>query len=340
MAIFSRFKISYAIMAVIILGGGYVAVNRYVLPPTVEITLSKRGPAIEAVYATGTVEATVMLPIAPRNTARLTELLADEGVEVKKDQALARLEDNDLKSSLRELEAKQSFAQSDYTRQKKLFDRGFASREALDQARSNLDSAMAAVERAKTEAGYMTLLAPADGLIIRRDGEIGQLMPSNQPVFWMSCCAPLRVSAEVDEEDIAKVQPGQKVAISADAFPGQVFHGKVQSITPKGDAVARSYRVRIAFDGDVPLRIGMTAENNIVISENADALLVPTTAVRGNRIALVRDGKLVFADVKTGARDAKNIEIRDGLGAEDVIVARYPDKITDGQPVRTIAARP
>jgi hypothetical protein len=84
----------------------------------------------------------------------------------------------------------------------------------------------------------------------------------------------------------------------------------------------------------------MTAENNIVISENANALLVPTTAIRGNRIALVRDGKVELVDVKTGARDAKNIEIRDGLGAEDVIVARYPDKIEGGSSVRTIAARP
>lgn len=329
-------KIKWFYLAAILLlvALSYALLNRYFLPPVVETQNPSRGAAVEAVYATGTVEATVMLPIAPRNTARLTELLADEGAEVKKDQPMARLEDNDLKSSLRELEAKQSFAQSDYARQKKLFDRGFASREALDQARSNLDSAMAAVERAKTEAGYMTLLAPADGLIIRRDGEIGQLIPSNQPVFWMSCCAPLRVSAEVDEEDIAKVQPGQKVAISADAFPGQVFHGKVQSITPKGDAVARSYRVRIGFDGEVPLRIGMTAENNIIISENSEALLVPIAAVRNNHVGVVRNGRLQLIDVKTGARDGKSIEIRDGLVEADFVVVPYPDKISDGVMVR------
>ena len=56
--------------------------------------------------------------------------------------------------------------------------------------------------------------------------------------------------------------------IRADAFAGKVFHGRVQSITPMGDAVARSYRVRIELAEDTPLLIGMTAETNIIIAEH------------------------------------------------------------------------
>ena len=127
------------------------------------------------------------------------------------------------------------------------------------------EKAKALRERAEAEAHYLDLVAPAAGTIIRRDGEIGQIIAADKPLLWMSCCAPLRVSAEVDEEDIAQVRPGQEVLIRADAFPGQIFHGTVQAITPKGDPVARTYRVRVSLPKDTPLMIGMTAETNIVL---------------------------------------------------------------------------
>ena len=114
----------------------------------------------------------------------------------------------------------------------------------------------------------MTLVAPADGLITRRDGEVGEYVPVGQPIFYLSCCAPLRISVEVDEEDIPRVVIGQKVLIQNDAFLGQVFEGKVSAITPRGDSTARSYRVRVTFNDDHhPMMIGMTAETNIILRE-------------------------------------------------------------------------
>jgi membrane fusion protein, multidrug efflux system len=76
------------------------------------------------------------------------------------------------------------------------------------------------------------------------------------------------------------------------AFQGQVFNGAVQSVTPKGDAVARSYRVRISLPKDTRLKIGMTAEANIVLHENKDAPLVPSGAVNGGGLWTVEDGRL------------------------------------------------
>src|SRR5690606_24661917 len=149
----------------------------------------------------------------------------------------------------------------------------------MQKTRSEWEAARAASEKAAAAVSFMKLIAPEAGRIIRRDGESGQLIPANQPVFWLSCCAPLRVSAEVDEEDIARVQPGQKVLIRADAFPGKTYEGKVQSITPKGDPVTRTYRVRIALVEETPLLIGMTAETNIILRENEHALLIPASAL-------------------------------------------------------------
>ncbi len=186
----------------------------------------------------------------------------------------------------------------------------------------------------EAELAYMKLLAPADGKIIRRDGEIGQMLPVNEPVFWMSCCSALRISAEVDEEDIARVMEGQKVMIRADAFPDQVYNGKVLSITPKGDPVSRSYRVRISIDGDAPLRIGMTAENNIIVSEKPDALLVPNSAIDRGRVWIAEQGRLHEKAVVLGVRGADKTEVLSGLGDNEMVVAVYDKNMTDGQAIR------
>jgi RND family efflux transporter MFP subunit len=294
--------------------------SKAVLPPVVAAAKPTRGAAVEAVYATGTVEASVMLPIAPRQAARLTELLVDEGARVQKDQILAQLEEKDVLSAQQQAEARLALSKSTFERQNELVKRGFASRQTTDQARSDMLSAEADLARAKAERAFLRLLAPADGEIIKRDGEIGQLIPAAQPVFWLKCCAPLRVTAADDEEDIARVEPGQKVLVRADAFPGQTFQGTVQAITPKGDDIARSFRVRIGLnEEDVPLKIGMTAETNIVLRTAENALLVPSRAVVDKKVWLVVDGKLTRRSVELGALGKEQTEIRSGLDESDVV---------------------
>lgn len=302
--------------------------------PVVKTAETRRGVAVEAVYATGTVEATVMLPIAARITARLMKLNTDEGHDVKAGEVLAQLEDSDLQKTLDELRARETFLQKDFDRKAALAKSGYETRASLDQARAELDAIRANIARVEAEASYTRLLAPADGRVIRRDGEIGQVIAAGQTVFWLSCCAPLRVSAEVDEEDIARVTPGQKVLIRADAFPEARFEGEVLSITPKGDPVARSYRVRISLPPDTPLHIGMTAENNIVIQEKPDTLLVPTATLRNDAVYVVDNGHLRRVSVRAGIRGMEETEITEGLGGSETLVLNPSAELTDGMRVR------
>lgn len=274
-----------------------------------------------------------MLPIAPRVTARLMALNADEGHDVKEGDILARLEDTDLQNSLDELKAREVFLKKDYDRKAALAKSGYETRASLDKARAELDAIRASIARAEAEASYTRLLSPADGRVIRRDGEIGQMIPSGQAVFWISCCAPLRISAEVDEEDIARVTPGQKVLIRADAFPDSLFHGEVLSITPKGDPIARSYRVRISLAADTPLQIGMTAESNIIIRETPDALLIPNSAIRDGHVFTVQNSILTRKAVKTGIRGFEDAEVTEGLTEKDMILAAPAPETTDGMKV-------
>ena len=98
----------------------------------------------------------------------------------------------------------------------------------------------------------------------------------------------------MDEEDIPLVQVGQKVLVRADAFPGRVFDAVVKEVTPKGDPVGRSYRVRLGLPDNLPLRIGMTTEANIVVAERNNALLLPAAVVKDGAVWKVTDGRAVL----------------------------------------------
>jgi RND family efflux transporter MFP subunit len=322
------------VVALAVLGAGAAAGWRWLGPLTVEAAAPKRGPAVQAVYGSGTVEASVMLPIAPKLMGRLEKLLADEGQAVRQGQVLAELDNRELSASVSEWEARLRFGEAQFRRASELYNSRTGTQTALDQARNEFDTAKAALDRAKRQLAEMTLTAPADGTIIRRDGEIGQLIKAGDAIFWLSCCAGLRITAEIDEEDINIVKPGQRVLIRADAFAERVFDGKVAEITPKGDPVARSFRVRIALPADTPLMIGMTTDCNVIVGERRDALLIPPNAVAEGKVWLVRDGKLVRRPVSLGVAGDRQVEVRSGLGATDLVVLNPGTGLREGRAVR------
>lgn len=285
--------------------------------------------AVQAVYATGTVEASRMIPVSPRIAARLMVLDVDEGAKVESGQTLAQLEDTDIRQNLAELEARLALASSDFERAEKLSKSGAISKSGFDSAMTNFTAATAAVERAKAELGYLQLVAPEAGTIIRRDGEIGEMMVIGTPVFWMSGGNAMRIETEVDEEDIGLVKVGQNVIVRADAFPDQTFEGKVQSITPKGDPVARSYRVRVGVSDESPLMIGMTAETNIITQIKENALMVPAAAVSNGNVVKLSGGKAILTPVKTGIKTPDAIEILEGVAEGEHIAAKFDSTLAD-----------
>lgn len=325
------------LIGVAALGGVGFAGYKKLGPQPVVVVSPHIGPAIEAVYATGTVEPTVMVALAPKLTARLSALNADEGQKVRKGQILARFEDTDLQATITQLQAQVTLAEKELERKEKLVKQKYISTEAYDQAVATLATAQAALQQAEAQSDYLKLVAPTDATVIRRDGEIGEVLtPTGTPLFYLSAdSSPLRISAEVDEEDIVHVEQGQKVLIQSDAFPDKVFEGKVMSITPMGDSVSRSYRVRVALPENCPLMIGMTAETNIVYKEKDEALLIPLSSVNSDRqIEKLVDGKIVIEKVTLGVEGKDNAEVKNGASKQDKIVVPFNPDLKNGDRVR------
>lgn len=320
--------------AAAILSAAAALLWRYAGPATVLVAPAERGTVVDAIYAAGSVEPTVMLPIAPRVGGRLAERHVDEGAAVRKGQVLARLDDADLTGAVDEQRARTEYARGQHTRIAALAARGFVSAGEGERARTELAAAEAALRRLLAQRGYMALTAPADGTIIRRDGEAGQYVGAGQAVFVLACCAPLRVTVDIDEEDINRVRIGQPVLLKAGAVPGRLFEGTVSEVTPKGDPVARSYRVRVKLADPQSLQTGMTVDANLIVAKRDRVLLLPAGAIQDNAVWVVADNRLRRRAVETGIRNGRRSEIVRGLDGNEQVVLQPDGTLRDGQLVR------
>ena len=326
-----RRRLNVALVLLLAVAGGWLW---WTMPPAVAIALATTGPALRAVYATGSVEPVHWARVGPALRARITQVLVEEGDRVTEGQPLARLDNREAVHRAEETEARARFAEDDLARIRTLVTRDIAARASLDRAEAEARAVRAVAEAAQRRLDDYIVRAPAAGLVLRRDAEVGEVVDTPASLFWIGEPRPLRVTAEVDEEDIAQVREGQRVLLRADAFPGQVLTATVGQITPKGDATRKAYRVRLVLPDDTPLLIGMTVEANIVLRQAEDAVLVPPAAIRDGRVFVVQRETVQPRQVELGVQGPRAIEILRGLQRGEAVVLDPPAGLSAGQAVR------
>jgi RND family efflux transporter MFP subunit len=331
------------LLVLLVLAAGAVAVALWLLGerragPVVQVAEVRRGPAIEGVYASGNVEPVFWARLSPVETARIEAVEVHEGEAVMRGQVLVRLEGREVEARVRELEARVRYLQSDAVRRSELARRGAMSSQIEEQALSELTQAEAALAAAAETREHYILRAPMDGTVLRRDGEPGEIARPGDVLVQVGRLRPLRIVAEVDEEDIPLVARDQRALIRADAFPGRALEGSVAEITPRGDPTRKTYRVRIALPEDTPLLIGMTVETNIIVRQEEAALLVPEAALVAGRLFVVEDGVARARPVTIGVLGNDAAEIRSGVRLGEQVIVAPPAGLADGDVVRTTPA--
>ncbi|MDF2688704.1 MAG: transporter [Microvirga sp.] len=326
-------KLSRLLVLLLLLLVAAAAFWQFSRPAEVVLVSPKRGDAAEIVYATGIVEPRTWAKVTPLLRERIVELCNCEGEAVERGAVLARLDSRQPAATLAELRARQKLNASDYERITALVERRVASEQALDRARSELGQIQALIAGQETRLESYVLRAPVSGVVLRQDGEVGEVAEPGTVLFWVGEPKPLQVEAEVNEEDIPRVSVGQRAVLKADAFPDQVLEAKVDSITPKGDPVAKTYRIHLVLPVDTPLRIGMTVEVNVIARVASEALLVPSNAVRGSSLFVAEGGVARRRDVKVGIRGTGNTQILEGLSETSRVIAPFPDDLADGTKV-------
>ena len=307
--------------------------------PEVAFAAPVRGIAVEIVYGTGAVEPERWAKVASVIRNRIVELCHCEGKAVAKGDVLARLDDREVKAQLEELRAREDFAKREMARVTDLLGRGIASTQAFERISSDLRQIQGLISVQLERLASYTIVAPMDGVVLRRDGEIGEIAETGQVLFRVGVPKPLQVVAEVNEEDIPRVAVGQAVLLRTDAFAGRRLEGKVHEITPMGDALAKTYRIRIALADDTPLIVGMSVEANVVTREKKDALLIPADAVQGQQVLVLNGDRVRLRKVEIGIRGARTVEVLSGLAEGERIASPMPAGLADGSSVRAVEGK-
>ena len=333
-----------------------------------------------AVYvtATGTIEPVTEVEVGTQVSGIIDKLYADYNSIVKEGQLIAEMDKVTLESDLASAratfqgsEAEYIYQKKNYERNVKLHEKGLVSDTDFELAEYNYrmsesayNSSKAALDKAERNLGYATITSPIDGVVIDKAVEEGQTVAAGfetPRLFTIAAdLTKMQVVADVDEADIGGVGVGQRVSFTVDAFPDDVFEGKVMQIrlgssSSSSSSVTSSstsesvvtYEVVISADNpDLKLKPRLTANINIYTEERSGVLGVPAKALRFTPVGPLmekgsiindcdaaskvwtREGNVFTAHaVEIGLSDGIYTEITGGLaeGTEVVTEARIVD---------------
>jgi RND family efflux transporter MFP subunit len=221
-------------------------------------------------------------------------------------------------------------------------------RAALDKARADVVASKAGVAVARADArrveallGYTKIVAPFDGVVIRRNVDTGDLTvagPQGEPLFVVSRSDVVTVTVGVPELFAAAVGPGDRAEIRLQALPGRTIEGQVTRTAYALDPKSRTLRTEIDLPNpDGTLHPGLYAHVTIVAEERPSAMTLPTTAVirEGEKTScvVVREGKAHRRPIAIGLNDGTRVEILSGLEGDEAAVKANAASLADGQPV-------
>ena len=326
--------------------------------PTSRITIRN------SVTATGTVEPVTEVEVGTQVSGIIDRLYVDYNDVVKAGQLIAEMDkvtlQAELESSQAELancKAEYDYQTKNYARMKALHEKALVSDQEYDDAtylyeksRAAYDQAKAAMVKVERNLGYATITSPIDGVVISRAVEEGQTVAAGFETPTLFTIAndltQMQVIADVDEADIGQVSDGQRVEFTVDAYPDDTFEGTVEQVRLEAttESSVVTYEVVItAYNPDLKLKPGLTANVTIFTLEKENALAVPTKALRfvpdaellgevgvtigsqaattpGKREVWIMHGKEMQPRlVTTGAASGDLTEITDGLSDGDTV---------------------
>ena len=307
----SKKKIISLAVGVIIVAGiaiwafGGQAKKRKVVYETATVD---RANISNSVTATGTIEPVTEVEVGTQVSGIIDRLYADYNSVVTKGQLIAEMDKVTLQSELASQKATYDGAKAEYEYQQKNYERnkGLHEKQLISdtdyeqslynyqKAKSAFDSSKASLAKAERNLSYATITSPIDGVVISRDVEEGQTVASGfeAPTLFTIAAdlTQMQVVADVDEADIGDVEEGQRVSFTVDAYPNDVFEGKVTQIRLGATSSSSSttttttvvtYEVVIsAHNPDLKLKPRLTANITIYTLDKQGVLSVPAKALR------------------------------------------------------------
>ena len=294
----------YALVALAVVGGGsYVYSKRADTPETPKFRTATidQGAITQVVLATGTLQPVITVNVGTQVSGTVLERKADFNDHVTKGQVLLRLDPANLEARVRQAraqlgaaEASLVLARATYERNQKLVAAGFISALTLDQGKrevdagtANVELARAQVQSAETDLNNSVIRSPIDGVVIRRNTDVGQTVAASfqTPDLYLLAkdLRQMVIQTSVSEADVGLIKQNQAVRFTVDAYPEREFEGKVQQFRLNSTNTAGVVTYTIIVDVDNPeelLKPGMTAQTRIVVATKDKVTRLPTAALR------------------------------------------------------------
>jgi HlyD family secretion protein len=329
-------KKTYVIVAVVILiiGGVFYFKSK---KPKVEYTTSaaQKGTLNQTVSVTGRTAAPHEVELSFKVSGIIQDLYFDIGDRVKKGQKVAVIDKGTLNAQLKQ--AKEEVTSQKQTLANMKRKSNAYKVEQLNSQRAEIRKAEAAVTQVYAQFADTSLYSPMDGIVIRRNGEIGETITansaaSNTPVVTVAQEGELDVKADVPESDIVKIALGQKADINLDAFSSQdIFEGEVIDIEPASTIIQDVVYYKVKFkiiNYDPRIKNGMSADLDIETASKDNVVYIPERAIKDDNgkkyVEILKDEKANAIDkayVTTGMKgDDGMIEITQGLSGGEKVV--------------------
>jgi len=312
-------------------------------PPFIPVNMMKvtETPVTNTVTAVGALIAEDSVILRPEIDGRIDKIQFSEGQPVKKGALVVTLDAAEQRARVAAAEADLKLAESRFKRSEELVAQNFISRQALDEARANLDIARARMNQEQVALDKTVIRAPFAGVVGLRQVSPGAYVKKGDDIVRLDALSKLKLEVPVPEIYLARVRIGLPVKVTIDALPGQTFTGTVHAVDPVIDVASRNLRVRarIANPRHV-LKPGMFARVSADLGGKTRAILVPEQVIvprgDGNFVFVVVDGKAQLRPVKLGQREPGRVEVVDGLKVGETIVLDGQIKLRPGVPVVTL----
>ena len=333
-----------------------------VLAP-VELAEARRAPLVEELDLTGSLTAPRTARLAPAVAGRILGLEVDAGdrvaagdVLVTLDDELARFELAQARAAEREAAAQLAEAERRLAEATRLArSQSFAETEVRSRE-AEVARAQAVLERLRAVSAYDAALlvrhvlkAPFDGVVSRRQAELGEWVGPDDPVLELVAVDRLHLDLQVPQGWFGRIDARTPLSVSLDAIPGQRFDAAISEVVPVSDPAARTFLVRARIDNrEGRMTPGMSARATLRIGTGRDGVVVPRDAIirypDGRTVVWVATGdgeRRTVAErrVEAGLSTASDVEIRDGLDAGAEVVVRGNESLREGQEVRVSAPR-
>lgn len=300
--------------------------------------------------AIGTFAAMQGVEIAPQVGGVVRTILFESGQEVEAGAVLVRLDTAVEQADLVSDQAQLKNAALELDRQRELFARGNASKTTLDAAIARRDTAAAAVERTRAVIAQKSIAAPFAGRLGIRQVHLGQYVSPGTMLVTLQRLDPIFVDFPIPETHIAVLRTGQPVEVQVDAYPNQVFRGRVASLDARVNPETRNVLVRAEIaNPDRRLLPGMFANVGVVAGGPQQVVTLPRTAVTyslyGDSVYVAVTGAApadggeppVTAErrfVRVGETRGDRLAIAEGVRPGEQIVTSGQIKLQSGAQIR------